>query len=124
MLLAARGEPPVPPLNLAADYAGGTMFLLLGVLAALYEAQRSGKGQVVDAAMVDGVPALMGLFTTSLRAGNGSRAREQPARWRCTFLSLLRDFGWKISVRRALGAAVLPNLSSWPISPRLSLKLV
>lgn len=53
---------PVPPLNLAADYAGGTMFLVFGVLSALYERSKSGKGQVVDAAMVDGVPALMGLI--------------------------------------------------------------
>jgi len=50
---------PVPPLNLVGDYGGGGMLLALGVLAALLEASRSGKGQVVDAAMVDGA-ALMG----------------------------------------------------------------
>ncbi|MEM9010768.1 MAG: CaiB/BaiF CoA-transferase family protein [Pseudomonadota bacterium] len=54
--------PPIPPLNIAADYAGGTMFLLLGILSALFERQGSGRGQVVDAAMVDGVPALMALM--------------------------------------------------------------
>lgn len=67
--LHAMGEadrPPIPPLNLVADYGGGTMFLVTGVLAALYEATRSGKGQIVDAAMVDGVPAMMGLFHTML----------------------------------------------------------
>ena len=74
--IGRRGEPPVPPLNLAADYAGGTMFLLLGVLAALYEAQRSGKGQVVDAAMVDGVPALMGLFHSFIARGQWEPRRE------------------------------------------------
>lgn len=49
---------PVPPLNLVADYGGGTMFLLLGVLAALHERSRSDRGQVVDAAMVDGASML------------------------------------------------------------------
>lgn len=55
-------RPPVPPLNLVADYGGGTMFLVFGVLAALLERGQSGRGQVVDAAMTDGVPALMGLI--------------------------------------------------------------
>ncbi len=77
-LLHAIGpkDHPVPPLNLAADYAGGTMFLLLGVLSALYERQASGKGQVVDAAMVDGAPALAGLFHTMLARGQWSGDRE------------------------------------------------
>jgi alpha-methylacyl-CoA racemase len=48
------GERPVPPLNLVGDFGGGSMLLVVGVLAALWEAQRSGQGQVVDAAMVDG----------------------------------------------------------------------
>lgn len=50
---------PVPPLNLVGDYGGGSMFLLLGLLAALVERQQSGRGQVVDAAITDGVAALM-----------------------------------------------------------------
>jgi alpha-methylacyl-CoA racemase len=49
---------PVPPLNLVGDFGGGSMLLVVGVLAALWEAQRSGEGQVVDAAMVDGVSVL------------------------------------------------------------------
>ena len=52
------GERPVPPLNLAGDFGGGSMFLLVGVLSALYERERSGKGQVIDAAMVDGASVL------------------------------------------------------------------
>ncbi|BCI54652.1 alpha-methylacyl-CoA racemase [Mycolicibacterium litorale] len=52
------GERPVPPLNLAGDFGGGSMFLLVGILAALWERERSGKGQVVDAAMVDGSSVL------------------------------------------------------------------
>jgi alpha-methylacyl-CoA racemase len=70
------GEPPIPPLNLAADYGGGAMFLIFGVLAALFERGRSGKGQVVDAAMVDGVPAMMGLIQTFLARGMWSSKRE------------------------------------------------
>jgi alpha-methylacyl-CoA racemase len=52
------GERPVPPLNLAGDFGGGSMFLLVGILSALWERERSGKGQVVDAAMVDGSSVL------------------------------------------------------------------
>ncbi|BDY26355.1 CaiB/BaiF CoA transferase family protein [Mycolicibacterium mageritense] len=54
-----KGERPVPPLNLAGDFGGGSMFLLVGVLSALFERQTSGKGQVIDAAMVDGSAVLM-----------------------------------------------------------------
>jgi alpha-methylacyl-CoA racemase len=53
------GERPVPPLNLVGDYGGGGMLLAVGVLAALLEAKGSGRGQVVDAAMVDGAALLM-----------------------------------------------------------------
>ncbi len=71
-MLHAIGEkdrPPMPPLNIAADYGGGSMFLLLGVLSALFERSNSGKGQVIDAAMIDGVPAMMGLIYTLLGRG-------------------------------------------------------
>ena len=60
---------PVPPLNLVADYGGGSMLLLVGVLAALVERGLSGRGQVVDAAMVDGVTSLLALTYTLLGAG-------------------------------------------------------
>jgi alpha-methylacyl-CoA racemase len=53
------GERPAPPLNLVGDFGGGSMLLLTGVLAALWERERSGRGQVVDAAMVDGVGLLL-----------------------------------------------------------------
>lgn len=66
---------PVPPLNMVADYGGGTMFLLLGILSAVIERGVSGKGQVVDAAMVDGVPAMMGLIHSMLARGQWSEAR-------------------------------------------------
>lgn len=61
-LMGSADAPPKPPLNLVADYGGGTMFLLYGLLAAVIARGVTGKGQVVDAAMVDGVPAMMGLI--------------------------------------------------------------
>ncbi|TXH69833.1 MAG: CoA transferase [Thiothrix sp.] len=74
--LGTADQPPVPPLNLAADYGGGTMFLLLGILAALYERHTSDEGQVIDAAMVDGVPAMMGLLHTWFARGWWTNQRE------------------------------------------------
>jgi len=63
-MLHAIGEPsrPAPPLNLVGDFAGGAMMLAFGVLAALWEAQRSGQGQIVDAAMTDGVATLSAMI--------------------------------------------------------------
>jgi alpha-methylacyl-CoA racemase len=62
-------ERPVPPLNLVGDFGGGSMFLLVGVLAALFERQTSGKGQVIDAAMIDGSSALAAMVWA--RRANG-----------------------------------------------------
>lgn len=74
--IGRRDETPPPPLNIGADYAGGTMFLLLGVLAALFERSRSGRGQVVDAAMIDGATALMSLLHSFLAKGLWRTERE------------------------------------------------
>lgn len=57
--IGRAGGPPQLPLSLVGDFGGGAMYLVAGVLAALHEAQRSGRGQVVDAAIVDGVAHLM-----------------------------------------------------------------
>ncbi|HEY3484325.1 MAG TPA: CaiB/BaiF CoA-transferase family protein, partial [Ilumatobacteraceae bacterium] len=57
-----QDEAPVPPLNTVGDFGGGGMFLAFGMVCALYEASRSGSGQVVDAAMVDGAAVLMTMF--------------------------------------------------------------
>ena len=65
--IGRAGQRPVPPLNLVGDFGGGGMLLALGVLAALLERERSGLGQVVDAAMVDG-SALLTSFLYGLRA--------------------------------------------------------
>jgi alpha-methylacyl-CoA racemase len=59
--IGRSGEKPVPPLNLVGDFGGGGMMLAFGIVCALFEAQRSGQGQVVDAAMVDGAIALMAM---------------------------------------------------------------
>ena len=70
--LHATGEPdrpPRPPLNLLGDFGGGALYLVVGVLAALLEARRSGRGQVVDAAVVDGVAHLTTMVTGQLAAG-------------------------------------------------------
>jgi alpha-methylacyl-CoA racemase len=71
-------EKPLPPLNLAADMGGGGMLLAFGVVAALLEAQRSGRGQVVDAAMIDGAAQLMWMFH-GLQAGGFWNAGERGA---------------------------------------------
>jgi alpha-methylacyl-CoA racemase len=60
--IGRKGEAPVPPLNLVGDFGGGGMYLAFGMVCALLEAQNSGNGQVVDAAMVDGAASLMGFF--------------------------------------------------------------
>ncbi len=65
--IGRAGERPVPPLNLVGDFGGGGMFMAYGVVCALLEAGRSGQGQVVDAAMVDGA-AVLTTFIHSLRA--------------------------------------------------------
>lgn len=70
-------EPPVPPLNLVADYGGGAMLLAVGILAALQERQRSGQGQVVDAAMTDGAALLGALFHGLKAAGRWSNQRGE-----------------------------------------------
>ncbi len=64
-----RGGPPSPPLNLVADYAGGALYLAFGLVCAILEARRSGRGQIVDAAMIDGVASLMTAFHGAVAAG-------------------------------------------------------
>ncbi len=76
--IGEAGGPPVPPLNLVGDFGGGAMYLAFGIAAALVERERSGRGQVIDAAIVDGTAHLMTLFhqfaaedATSLERGRG-----------------------------------------------------
>lgn len=67
--LGRAGERPVPPLNLVGDFGGGALFLVFGVLAAVFSAQRSGEGQVVDASMVDGTASMMAMTHSFINAG-------------------------------------------------------
>ena len=76
--LAAIGgaDRPVPPLNLVGDYAGGSLFLVMGILAALIDAQKTGKGRVVDAAITDGSASLMTMFHGLSNLGGWTPGRE------------------------------------------------
>jgi alpha-methylacyl-CoA racemase len=74
--LGYRDRPPMPPLNLVADFGGGSMLVLLGIVAALYDRERSGQGQVVDAAMVDGVSVLAQMMWTMKGTGTLRDERE------------------------------------------------
>ncbi len=74
--LGYADRPPMPPLNLVADFGGGSMLVLLGIAVALYERERSGKGQVVDAAMVDGVSVLAQMMWTMKGIGSLRDQRE------------------------------------------------
>jgi alpha-methylacyl-CoA racemase len=70
-----KGEAPVPPLNLIGDFGGGGMLLGFGVACALIDAARSGRGQVVDAAMVEGAALLATMFAGFIKAGSWSETR-------------------------------------------------
>lgn len=75
--IGRAGQPPTPPLNLVGDYAGGSMLLACGILAALLERSRSGRGQVVDAAMVEGSALLMASYFGMLAEGLVSERRGE-----------------------------------------------
>lgn len=73
--IGRRGQPPTVPLNLVGDFGGGATFLVIGVLAALLHARATGVGQVVDAAMVDGVTSLLAMVHDLAAAGLHGRER-------------------------------------------------
>jgi alpha-methylacyl-CoA racemase len=131
--IGRKHEPPVPPLNLVGDFGGGGMFLAFGVVCALLEAQRSGQGQVVDAAMVDGAAYLMapiyGLFAQGVwRDARGVNVLDSGAPWYNVYRT--KDGKW-LSVgaieqrfyaefigKLGLDAAELPgqhDRSGWPL---------
>ncbi|TVT46227.1 CoA transferase [Amycolatopsis rhizosphaerae] len=74
--IGTAGARPTPPLNLVGDFGGGSLYLVMGVLAALWERERSGEGQVIDAAIVDGVSSLAQGVWGLLAAGVW---RDEPA---------------------------------------------
>jgi alpha-methylacyl-CoA racemase len=75
--IGRAGGPPVPPLNLVGDFGGGGMLLAFGIACALLEARSSGRGQVVDAAMVDGASLLAAMFAGLLAAGSWTETRGE-----------------------------------------------
>lgn len=74
-LIGRRGQPPTPPLSLVGDFGGGGLMLALGILAALVERERSGQGQVIDAAMVEGAALLATPFYGYVQTGAWSTER-------------------------------------------------
>jgi alpha-methylacyl-CoA racemase len=84
--IGRKGGPPEIPLNLIGDFGGGSMYLAFGILCALHEARNSGKGQVVDAAMIDGATSLMSMIYGTYAAGywkdeRGSNRLDSGAPW-------------------------------------------
>jgi len=74
--MGRRHDTPAPPLNLVGDYGGGSLYLALGVCAALYESQKSGQGQVIDAAITDGAASLMSVIYGLRASGIWSDDRD------------------------------------------------
>src|SRR5512134_441276 len=88
--IGRRGEAPVPPLNLVGDFGGGGLMLAFGIVAALLAVQRSGRGQVVDAGMVEGAAVLAAMFSGMLHEGSwtetrGDNALDSGAPWYDTY---------------------------------------
>ncbi len=73
--IGREGEKPVPPLNLVGDFGGGGMLLAFGIACGLLEARRTGRGQVVDAAMIEGASILAAMFAGMLHEGQWTEAR-------------------------------------------------
>jgi len=74
--MGRKDEPPAPPLNLVGDFGGGALYLAFGLLAGIIEAKSSGKGQVVDCAMIDGAASLMTMFFNMKSVGMWGAGRD------------------------------------------------
>jgi alpha-methylacyl-CoA racemase len=128
--IGEAGRKPVPPLNLVADFGGGSMFLVTGILAALLERVGSGQGQVVDTAMVDGVSSLLAMTYGFSASGfwsdeRGSNLLDGGAPFYDTYecadgeyvaIGALEPQFWAVVVEQ-LGLQDLPDQndrSSWP----------
>ena len=105
-------EPPAVPLNYIGDFGGGAMLLAFGVLSALYETQRSGKGQVVDAAMIDGA-ALLSAMMYGMKATGGwtNRRGENMLDGGAAFPRHLCMLGWQIPGRGRHRTPVLRSVA-------------
>ncbi len=74
--IGVEGQVPSPPLNLIGDYGGGTMFLIMGILASLIKAQKTGVGEIVDAAIIDGTTSMMGIVHSLHSLGQWTNKRQ------------------------------------------------
>jgi len=81
--IGRENQPPTPPLNLVGDYGGGALYLALGILAAIIEARKSGQGQVVDAAIIDGAASLLtslyGMYGAGMLGARGTNLTDSGA---------------------------------------------
>ena len=134
--IGRAGSAPVPPLNLVGDFGGGGMLLAFGIACALLEAQRSGQGQVVDAAMVEGASLLATMFAGMLAAGRWSEVRgenvlDSGAPWYDTYQtrdgrfvaigSIEPKFYEELLARLGLAGEQLPeqlDRAGWPVLRR------
>jgi alpha-methylacyl-CoA racemase len=130
--IGPKGGDPVVPLNLVGDFGGGALYLALGLLAALHEARASGRGQVVDAAMVDGAASLMSMHFGYRQAGiwkteRGSNAVDGGSPYYTTYKTsdgkymavgaVEKRFYGELLEKLGLAAAALPkqnDQSRWP----------
>jgi alpha-methylacyl-CoA racemase len=130
--IGRNGEAPVPPLNLIGDFGGGGMVLAFGIACALFEARASGKGQVIDAAMTEGVAGLMAMFYGRMAAGQwcdsrGVNVLDGGAPWYDAYQtadgkyvaigSIEARFYTELLTRLGLDAKTLPGqfeLQRWP----------
>jgi alpha-methylacyl-CoA racemase len=74
--IGVDGQVPSPPLNLIGDYGGGTMFLIMGILASLLKAEKTGIGEIVDAAIIDGTTSMMGIVHSLHSLGQWTNKRQ------------------------------------------------
>jgi alpha-methylacyl-CoA racemase len=135
--IGRAGEAPVPPLNLVGDFGGGGMLLAFGIACGLIEARTSGRGQVVDAAMVDGAALLATMFAGFLASGQWSETRganwlDSGAPWYDTYSTsdgkhvaigaIEPQFYAELLLRLGLDAKTLPtqhDRAAWPALRRL-----
>ncbi|HWK85754.1 MAG TPA: CaiB/BaiF CoA-transferase family protein [Caldimonas sp.] len=131
--IGRAGEAPVPPLNLLGDFGGGGMLLAFGIACGVIEARSSGRGQVVDAAMIDGAPLLATMISGMLAAGRWSETRgenmlDSGAPWYDTYATrdgkyvaigaIEPQFYAELLERLGLDAAALPaqhDRAGWPL---------
>jgi alpha-methylacyl-CoA racemase len=122
LAMGAAGTPPPVPLNLLGDYAGGSTFAVLGVLAALLERERSGHGQVIDAAIVDGVTSLstatIGMRNAGLWHGRGQNAFDGSRPWYRVYATADDQYVAVGAIEPQFYAAMLSGLgldpAEWP----------